>query len=256
MVVGTPKATEATVQLAAGPISYRSFGPEDGPAVVFVHGILVDGNLWRGVAERLGERGYRAITPDLPLGSHRHAMAPDADLSPRGVARMVLDLIAALGLDHVTLVGNDTGGAICQFVIDTDPGPVDRLVLTNCDSFRHFPPAAFKPMFWLGRVPGVGWAFLQPTRLRFFRHQLGFGPLVVSDPRPAVGRRVPGRPVGRDPRLPHLRRPRPTRSAGRRDRRVRPRALTPTSRRREFIERPPAPRFPRPRGGRSPGLCL
>jgi pimeloyl-ACP methyl ester carboxylesterase len=95
------------------------------------------------------------------------------------VARIVLDFLTALDLHHVTLVGNDTGGAICQFVLDTDPSPVDRLVLTNCDSFRHFPPAAFKPLFWLGRVPGLAWALLQPTRSTFFRH-LNFRPLVAG----------------------------------------------------------------------------
>jgi pimeloyl-ACP methyl ester carboxylesterase len=169
----------SVVELDAGPISYRSVGPDDGPAVVFVHGVLVDGSLWHGVADRLAEKGYRAITPNWPLGSHRQAMAPDADLSPRGVARIVLDFLAALDLSHVTLVGNDTGGAICQFVLDIDPTPVDRLVLTNCDSFRHFPPAAFKPLFWLGRVPGLSWALLQPTRSTFIRH-LNFRPLVAG----------------------------------------------------------------------------
>jgi len=169
----------SVVELDGGPVSYRSVGPEDGPAVVFVHGVLVDGSLWHGVADRLAGKGYRAITPNWPLGSHRQAMAPDADLSPRGVARIVLDLLAALDLRHVTLVGNDTGGAICQFVLDTDPDPVERLVLTNCDSFRHFPPAAFKPLFWVGRVPGLSWALLQPTRSTFVRH-LSFRPLVAG----------------------------------------------------------------------------
>jgi pimeloyl-ACP methyl ester carboxylesterase len=167
------------VELDAGPISYRSVGPEEGPAVVFVHGVLVDGSLWHATADRLAENGYRAITPNWPLGSHGRPMAPDADLRPRGVARIVLDFLATLDLTHVTLVGNDTGGAICQFVLDTDPSPVDRLVLTNCDSFRHFPPAAFKPLFWLGRVPGLGWALLQPMRSTFLR-QLNFRPLVVG----------------------------------------------------------------------------
>lgn len=169
----------SVVQLDAGPIHYRSVGPDDGPTVVFVHGVLVNGTLWHGVADRLADQGFRAITPHWPLGSHPEAMKPGADLSPRGVARIVLDFLAALDLQDVTLVGNDTGGAICQFVLDTDPTPVGRLVLTNCDSFRHFPPAAFKPLFWLGKVPGAAWAMLQPTRTTLFRHA-NFKPLVAG----------------------------------------------------------------------------
>lgn len=190
MAVGAGNAANPpeVVRLDAGPIRYRSVGPQDGPVLVFVHGVLVDGSLWHGVADRLGQRGYRAITPDWPLGSHRQAMAPDADLSPRGAARIVLDFLAALDLDHVTLVGNDTGGAICQFVLDTDPAPVDRLVLTNCDTFSHFPPAAFKPLFWAGKVPGLLWALMQPTRSTFVRHHAGFGPLVAGDLDPAQTR--------------------------------------------------------------------
>jgi pimeloyl-ACP methyl ester carboxylesterase len=178
MAIATADAP-SVVELDAGPISYRSVGPDDGPAVVFVHGVLVDGSLWHTTADRLAEKGYRAITPTWPLGAHTRPMAPDADLSPRGVARIVLDFVAALDLSPLTLVGNDTGGAICQFVVDTDPGSVDRLVLTNCDSFRHFPPAAFKPLFVLGRVPGLAWALLQPMRSTFVRH-LNFRPLVAG----------------------------------------------------------------------------
>jgi pimeloyl-ACP methyl ester carboxylesterase len=172
-------ATPETVELAAGPVTYRSVGPEDGPVVLFVHGVLVDGSLWHTTADALAARGYRAITPDWPLGSHPRPMEPDADLSPRGVARIVLDLIAALGLEHVTLVGNDTGGAVCQFLLDTDASAVDRLVLTNCDSFRHFPPGFFKPLFWVARLPGAGWALLRPMNLTFLRN-LNFRPLIAG----------------------------------------------------------------------------
>ena len=168
------------VELEAGPVTYRSVGPEDGPVVLFVHGLLVDGSLWHGVADHLADQGFRAITPDWPLGSHRTPMAEEADLSPRGVARLVLDFIAALDLGPVTLVGNDTGGAICQLVIDADPEPVERLVLTNCDAFESFPPAFFKPLFRLMRLPGLPWLLMQPQRLTAIRHAAGFGPLVTK----------------------------------------------------------------------------
>ena len=111
-----------TVDLPQGRVNYRVAGPPDStlPPVVFVHGLLVNGEMWTGVAAALAERGIRCYTPDLPLGAHTVAMKPGTDISPRGVARLVLSFLEALDLTGVTLAGNDTGGALCQFVIDTD----------------------------------------------------------------------------------------------------------------------------------------
>ena len=114
-----------------------------GRPVVFVHGLLVNGRLWEPVVERLAGQ-VRCIVPDLPLGSHSVPVRPDADLGPHGQAQLIADLIAALGLDDVTLVGNDTGGALCQFVAVRHPERIGRLVLTNCDAFERFPPTAFR----------------------------------------------------------------------------------------------------------------
>src|SRR5690349_25058205 len=85
--------TMPTVEVPQGRLEYRAVGPADSgaPPVVFAHGLLVDGRLWTGVADRLAAAGIRSYAPDLPLGSHRIALGPDADLSPRGVARLLLD---------------------------------------------------------------------------------------------------------------------------------------------------------------------
>src|SRR3954468_14977260 len=101
-----------TVTIPAGTLHYRVTGPADStaPPVVFVHGFLVDSRLWDGVAERLAAEGGRSYLVDWPLGSHTTPMAPEADLGPAGVARLVNDALDALGLRDVTLVGNDTGG--------------------------------------------------------------------------------------------------------------------------------------------------
>ena len=93
-------------ELAAGTLSYRDSGT--GEPIVFLHGLLVNGRLWEGVADRLSP-DFRCIVPDLPLGSHSTPMRPDADLTPPGVARLVVDFLDSLGLDRVTLVGNDSG---------------------------------------------------------------------------------------------------------------------------------------------------
>ncbi len=138
------------ITLPQGTIHYRDTG--EGPPVVFVHGLLVDGELWRKVTPLLqGEA--RCIVPDLPLGSHRIALNADADLTPAGVARLVGDFLAALDLEDVTLVGNDTGGAISQLVALDHGERVGRLVLTNCDCFEVFPPKEFVPMVKAAQGP-------------------------------------------------------------------------------------------------------
>ena len=152
--------------LPQGSINVRDTG--SGPPIVFVHGLLVDGTVWRKVVPLLSDE-YRCIWPDWPLGSHKVPMNPDADLSPRGVAHLIADALEALGLDDVTLVGNDTGGAICQLLVTERPERVGRLVLTNCDAFEHFPPKQFKSLVWLARVPPLLTASVQPLRLRALR---------------------------------------------------------------------------------------
>ena len=165
--------------LAAGPIHYREAG--NGPAIVFVHGALANGRLWTETASRLAA-AHRCIVPDWPMGSHPEAMNPGADVSPRGVAAIVADFLAALDLDDVTLVGNDSGGAVCQMLVTERPERIGRLVLTNCDCFDKFPPPAFKGMVLTARTPGGFRLLVQALRLRRLRRsQLAFGMLTVSE---------------------------------------------------------------------------
>jgi pimeloyl-ACP methyl ester carboxylesterase len=152
--------------LPQGTIRYRDSG--SGPPLVFAHGALVDGTLWRKVTPLL-EGQFRCIVPDLPLGSHRVAMAPDADLSPPALARLVADFLAALELEGVTLVGNDTGGAICQLVAANHPERLARLVLTPCDAYENFLPPAFRYLQVAARIPGATTALVQSLRLGFMK---------------------------------------------------------------------------------------
>ena len=154
------------VTLPQGTIRYREDGT--GPPVVFIHGALVDGRLWDPVVDRLGASA-RCIVPDLPLGSHQRAMNEDADLSPFGLAALIAGFLDALGLEDVTLVGNDTGGGLCQLVAVRHPERLGRLVLTDCDAFENFPPKAFKPLVAAAKVPGALTAMLTPMKARAAR---------------------------------------------------------------------------------------
>jgi pimeloyl-ACP methyl ester carboxylesterase len=171
-----------TLDLPQGPLHYRVAGPEDSaaPPVVLVHGLLVDSGLWADLGEALAARCIRSYAFDLPLGAHPVPLAADADLSPRGVARLILDALAALELTDVTLVGNDTGGALCQFVIDSDASRIGRLVLTNCDAFEQFPPPPFGLLVAVGRRPGRLRMAMRMAGPKVVRHSaLGFGGLAA-----------------------------------------------------------------------------
>ncbi len=137
-----------------------------GRPLVFVHGALVNANLWRKVIEPLS-RDFRCVVPDLPLGSHRLPLRAGADLSPPGLARLIADVIGELGLEDPVLIGNDTGGGLSQIVAANHPERLGGLVLTSCDAFDNFPPKAFRLLVRLAAgVPGVLQGALAPTRLR------------------------------------------------------------------------------------------
>jgi pimeloyl-ACP methyl ester carboxylesterase len=150
------------IQLPAGRIRYREAG--EGKPVVFVHGYLVDGRLWDGVVNRLS-RSYRCFAPDWPFGAQQVAMNPVADLSPTGVARLIADFLERLELDDVTVVGNDSGGAISQVLAANHPDRLGRLVLTNCDTHENFPPGIFKALPPLAKLPGGIVALSAPFRI-------------------------------------------------------------------------------------------
>lgn len=155
------------VRLSAGVIAYEDSGG-DGPVVVLLHGVAMDGTLWRHVVAGLGN-GVRCIVPTLPLGGHRRPMEPDADLTVLGVARLVAEFVEALGLDDVTLVMNDWGGAQA-LVADGRADRIGRLVITSCEAFDNYPPGLpGRNLATLAKLPaGLELAFsllrLKPAR--------------------------------------------------------------------------------------------
>lgn len=173
------------VALEQARIGYRVLGPQDSPhpPLVFVHGILADSRLWDRVADGLAARGYRCYLPDWPLGAHTIPVEPSAQLTPSGLAAMIRDFIVALDLSDVTLVGNDTGGALCQLVVDAYPEHVGRLVLTNCDAFDKFPPFPFNLVFGMLRGQVSIKLLFEGLRWRPLRHSpLGYGLLLRPEP--------------------------------------------------------------------------
>lgn len=153
-----------TIDISAGTIHYEATGPENGRPVVFVHGYMMGGQLWRQVSERLAGRGLRCIAPTWPLGAHPEALRPGADRSIDGVAAIVAEFLAALDLTDVVLVGNDTGGVVTQLVAVHHPDRLGALVLTSCDAFEHFPPPILKPVILAAKSKKVFRTAIQAMR--------------------------------------------------------------------------------------------
>ena len=157
------------IELSAGTIAYEDTGG-DGPTVVLLHGLMMDSSLWDGPIADLSA-DHRCLAPTLPLGAHRHPMHPDADLSLPALARLVAEFLDRLDLHDVTLVGNDTGGALVQLLMCDGAARVGRTVLVSCDAFDNFPPGLTgKTLVLTGKLsPRMFGLFMQQMRLRPLR---------------------------------------------------------------------------------------
>ena len=142
-------------------IEYTASGT--GPTVLFVHGVYVTGALWHDVVAELGD-GFRCIAPTWPLGAHS-TPTDGADLGVEAAARRIVHFMETLDLTEVTVVANDTGGGLVLASLGDpalDTSRIARLVLTNCDSYEHFPPGSFAQIVKLCRLsPTVGGAIVR-----------------------------------------------------------------------------------------------
>ena len=163
MSVSDALGERRTVETPAGTIEYRERG--SGSPMVFIHGVGVNGDLWRRVAPQLAGE-HRCVVPDLPWGAHSLPLRPDADLSLPGMARIVADFMAALDLDDVTIVANDTGGAVAQSLVGRHPERIGRLVLTSCDAFEKFPPTPQRYLEFTARSRALMWLVAWSVQFR------------------------------------------------------------------------------------------
>jgi pimeloyl-ACP methyl ester carboxylesterase len=143
--------------LTGGPVAYVDHGAREAPAALFVHGVLVNADLWRNVVWDVADV-RRCIAPDLP--AHGATPVPDeglsVDLSLNGHAARLDELCAHLGLEQVDVVANDTGGAVAQVFAARYPERIRTLTLTNCDVHDNFPPELFKPFVEMAEAGELG----------------------------------------------------------------------------------------------------
>lgn len=139
------------VDTASGRIAYVEQG--SGPVALFVHGVLLNGHLWRHQLAGLSDI-RRCIAPDLLAHGHTQIDAGQ-DVSVTANAHMLAQFLDALGIDRVDLVGNDSGGGICQIFAALYPSRLRSLVLSNCDAHDNWPPDAFKPFVEMVAAGGL-----------------------------------------------------------------------------------------------------
>jgi pimeloyl-ACP methyl ester carboxylesterase len=155
------------IELSAGVIEYGDTGG-DGPPMVFIPGLAMDGRHWAGVTAEL-RASHRCISPTMPFGAHRRPMRTDADLSLQGMGRIVTEFLERLDLREAVLCFNDWGGAQVM-VADGGMERIGRLVLVSCETDGNYPPGLAGHAAWLScNLPGglalMRWTLLRP-RLR------------------------------------------------------------------------------------------
>lgn len=166
-------ANRNSVQTPSGRISYSEQGT--GPVALFVHGVLLNGYLWRYQLEELSDI-RRCIAVDL-LAHGDTEIAPDQCVSVTANAKMLKEFLDTLRIAQVDLVGNDSGGGISQIFAALNPERVRTLTLTDCDAHDNWPPEAFKPFLAMaanGGLRGTLEAMLSDKTV--YRSQQALGP--------------------------------------------------------------------------------
>ncbi|HEX4809574.1 MAG TPA: alpha/beta hydrolase [Bryobacteraceae bacterium] len=173
MISEVMKISKHGVMTPSGNISYIEAG--DGPVALFVHGVLLNGQLWRHQLEELSSV-RRCIALDL-LAHGDTEITNHQDLSVTANANMLREFLDALGIDQVDLVGNDSGGGIAQIFAALHPSRVRTLTLTDCDTHDNWPPEAFKPFLAMAAAGGLRGALdAMLADKNFYRSPQALGP--------------------------------------------------------------------------------
>jgi pimeloyl-ACP methyl ester carboxylesterase len=135
-------ASRRHADVKSGRIAFFEKG--SGPVALFVHGVPLNGYHWRQIIDRVKHR-RRCIAVDLMALGYTE-ISPAQDVSFTAQAHMLAEVMDALGIEKVDLVGNDSGGAIAQIFAVHHPERLTSLVLTNCDVHDGWPPPQVLPI--------------------------------------------------------------------------------------------------------------
>src|SRR5258706_851262 len=144
-------STVRHIDTPSGRIGYVEVG--SGPVALFVHGVVLNNHMWRHQIGAFADF-RRCIAVDL-LAHGDTEIAAAQDVSVTANAKMLKEVLDALHINQVDLVGNDSGGGICQIFAALNPDRVRTLTLTNCDTHDNWPPEAFKPFVEMVAAGGL-----------------------------------------------------------------------------------------------------
>lgn len=151
MTNSTGMTIKKSIQTRSGRIAYLEKGT--GPVALFVHGVLLNGHLWRHQLEALSDT-RRCLAIDL-LAHGDTEIGGSQDVSVTANAQMIGEFLDALHVDQADLIGNDSGGGIAQIFAALNPERVRSLTLTDCDAHDNWPPDAFRPFLEMVAAGGL-----------------------------------------------------------------------------------------------------
>jgi pimeloyl-ACP methyl ester carboxylesterase len=126
------------LDLSGARLYYYAAGSRgEGDPVLFLHGFPTSSHLWQDVVPHV-PAGHRVVVADL-LGFGRSDLPKSRDVSIRGHAERVLQLLDALRIERAAVVGHDVGGGIAQFLAVRHPTRVARLALIDSVAFDDWP---------------------------------------------------------------------------------------------------------------------
>jgi pimeloyl-ACP methyl ester carboxylesterase len=140
--------TARTTTLHGHELAYLDNG--QGPAVLFIHGLLGSRRNWRHLVDTL-DADHRVLAPDL--FGHGASAKPMGDYSLGAHAATLRDLLDQLAIDRVTLVGHSLGGGIAMQFCYLFPERVERLVLVSSGGLGR----SVSPLLRSATIPGAEW---------------------------------------------------------------------------------------------------
>ncbi len=122
-------------------IAYQDRG--SGPVILMVHGVPTSSWLYRELTQRLVDRGYRVVIPDLVGFGASSKPTDDAAFDLGLQAEHLLALMEHLGVERWTHLCHDMGGLVSWELLERAPQRVERLVVLNTFAFEEGwnPPA-------------------------------------------------------------------------------------------------------------------
>ncbi len=120
--------TEHRIATEVGELAVLELGRPDAPALLLRHGIFLDRELWRPIAERYVST-HRVVLIDAP--GHGASGDPGREYTLQQDARAIIQIMDALGIERATLIGHSWGGMSSLRVALDHPERVAALGLVN-----------------------------------------------------------------------------------------------------------------------------